>query len=59
MYKLSTLKKKAKENLEHNFIPKVVCLLLAIMVWLVVEYVYLKKDDDNWDTKGPHFVYPH
>lgn len=58
MLNIPTLWKKLKEALSTNRLPKLVCLLLAILVWMVVEYVYVRESSENWDLNDVRLSMP-
>lgn len=58
MPKISTLWKKLKEAITTNRTPKLVCLLLAILIWMVVEYMYVRESNENWDLNDVRLSMP-
>lgn len=38
--------------------PKLVCLLLAILVWMMVEYIYVREASENWDLNDVRLSMP-
>lgn len=58
MLNISTLRTRIKEALTVNCLPKLVCLLLAIMVWMVVEYIYVRESNENWDLNDVRLSMP-
>lgn len=58
MLNISTLRKKITQAVTLNRLPKLVCLLLAILVWMVVEYVYVRESSENWDLNDVRLSMP-
>lgn len=58
MLNIPTLWKKLKASLTINRLPKLICLLLAILVWMVVEYVYVRESSENWDLNDVRLSMP-
>lgn len=59
MPNISNLRKKITEAITLNRLPKLVCLLLAILVWMVVEYVYMRDGaSENWDLNDVRLSMP-
>lgn len=58
MLNISTLRTRIKEAITLNRMPKLVCLLLAILVWMVVEYIYVREADENWDLNDVRLSMP-
>lgn len=58
MPNLLKLRKKIVETITLNRLPKLVCLLLAILVWMVVEFIYVRETDDTWDLNDVRISMP-
>lgn len=52
------LRIKLRETLTINRLPKLVCLLLAILVWMVVEFVYVRESSESWDLNDVRISMP-
>ena len=58
MPNISTLQKKVTELISINRLPKLVCLLLAILVWIVVECFYVRDSNEEWDLSDIRLSLP-
>lgn len=43
------LTNKIRELLTHNWRPKLICLLLAVLVWVGVEFIFVRDENKEWD----------
>lgn len=58
MDNIPELKIKLKKALTSNLRPKLACLAAAILVWLVVYYVYVREPNENWDLNDVRLSLP-
>lgn len=57
--KATNLQKTIKEAVTVNRLPKLVCLLLATLIWLLVEFVYVREGADvYWDIDRARLSIP-
>ncbi len=52
---------KLKKFLTVNWRPKLICLILAILLWLWVDYFYVRSETDTaeqWDEDAIQFELP-
>lgn len=59
MVNIQNLKKKSREALCTDRRPKLICLLLAILIWVVVHYIN-KRDGagENWNLDKARISMP-
>ncbi len=43
------LTNKIRKLLTLNWRPKLICLLLAVLVWVWVEFFYVRDENKEWD----------
>lgn len=54
---MATRKGALAKSLSYNWKPKLVCLLLAVLVWVWVEYRYV-QDASEWDLNDVRLSVP-
>lgn len=55
---MSTLQKKLTQMLSINRVPKLICLALAILIWVMVEYSYVRDSNEEWNLDNARFSLP-
>lgn len=43
------IRKKIKQILTDNWMPKLVCLLAAVLVWLLVDHMVSRDEGPAWN----------
>lgn len=49
---MSSLQKKIAGMIAYNWQPKLICLALAILVWVVVDCIYVQDSSEEWDLNS-------
>ena len=49
---MSPLQKKISQAITKNWQPKLICLVLAILVWVVVDCFYVQDSNEEWDLNN-------
>ncbi len=56
---LTTLLNRLRKLFANNWRPKLICLVLAILLWSWVEHFYADARNDNeWDEDDVRFTLP-
>ena len=55
---MSTLPKNIQQILTCNWQPKLICLVLAILVWVLVDCFYVQVSNEEWDLNNIRFSTP-
>ncbi len=56
---VTTIQNRLRKLLVANWRPKLICLVLAILLWSWVEYFYADTHSDNeWDEDDVRFTLP-
>lgn len=55
---MASLQKKIMEMLTCNWQPKLICLALAILVWVVVDCFYVQDSNEEWNLNAIRFSVP-
>ncbi len=56
---LIIIRNRLRKMLVINWRPKLICLVLAILLWSWVEYFYVDtRSDDEWDENDIRFTLP-
>ncbi|MBQ4614668.1 MAG: hypothetical protein IJB31_07065 [Akkermansia sp.] len=51
-------RERIKKLITLNWRPKLVCLLAAIIVWLWVEWFYVRDENTEWDMDNIQLSIP-
>ncbi len=56
---LPILQNRLRKLFVYNWRPKLICLVIAILLWSWVEYFYADHhNDDEWDEDNIRFTLP-
>ncbi len=56
---LTIIQTRLRKIIVNNWRPKLICLVIAILLWSWVEYFYAEShSDDEWDEDDVRFTLP-
>lgn len=55
---MSNIQKYISKSLSGNWQPKLICLALAILVWVVVDCFYVQDSNEEWDLNNIRISIP-
>ncbi len=55
---LTTIQNKLRRLFVSHWRPKLICLVLAILLWSWVKHFYVEADNDVWDENDVRFTLP-
>ncbi len=55
---LTIIQNKLRRLFVSHWRPKLICLVLAILLWSWVAHFYVEADNDEWDEDDVRFTLP-
>lgn len=54
----TNIQKKIARMITYNWQPKLICLALATLVWVVVDCFYVQDSNEEWDLNNIRISVP-